>query len=213
MSTPLTLAAWLATYAVHSTILLGAAWIATRFIAGDRARETLWKAALVGSFVTSTIPAVAGFTPLIGRQLVVRQADNELAALDIALSTESARPAVIDQVTSPGEPRDAVSASPVTERLASANWTSILISAWLLIALALVARLVFHHRRLFSALRDRTSVNEGELPGMLAELRRKAAIWTPVRLTKSPVCPTPVALARSEICVPARFLTDLDAEQ
>ena len=45
--------AWLFTYALHSTLLLAAAWLLTssrlgRIVRSERARETIWKTALVG---------------------------------------------------------------------------------------------------------------------------------------------------------------------
>ena len=56
--------AWLTTYAVHSTLLLGAAWIATRRMQAPRLRELVWKGALVGSLCTAGVQAVAGAGPL-----------------------------------------------------------------------------------------------------------------------------------------------------
>lgn len=48
---------------------------------------------------------------------------------------------------------------------------------------------------------------------MLAELRRRAGVWKPVRLSASGVCPTPIALGWFEISVPERFITDLEPNQ
>lgn len=51
-----TVAAWLLTYLVHSTLLLGAVALATRWVVRSEAlRETLWKAAMVGGLVTATL--------------------------------------------------------------------------------------------------------------------------------------------------------------
>jgi len=205
------LAAWLATYALHSTILLGVVWIATYWITSDRAREILWKAAITGSFLTSTIPAFAGFTPLVG-EWKVRAPD---ASIESSAGPSSRTAASLDAGAAagtsiqPSPPEIASSAQPA----GIIDWARILVPAWLLIAFTLVGRLVFNHRRLFHALRDRTTITDGDLPGMLAELRRRAAVWTPVRLTSSPACPTPVALGRREICVPSRFIVDLDKDQ
>ena len=44
----LRIAAWLLTYALHSTVLLAAAALLTaRWVRGEASRETLWKAALL----------------------------------------------------------------------------------------------------------------------------------------------------------------------
>lgn len=61
---------WLAAYVVHSTLLLGLAWLATRFI-GQRSfalQDQIWKLALVLPVLTATIQQAAGPSPLaVGR--------------------------------------------------------------------------------------------------------------------------------------------------
>ena len=55
--------AFLATYLVHSTLLIGAAWILGRYVVpGDGWRETLWKAALLGGLVTSAAAQASPWT-------------------------------------------------------------------------------------------------------------------------------------------------------
>ncbi|HEV3051586.1 MAG TPA: hypothetical protein VGX50_14875, partial [Longimicrobium sp.] len=63
----LPLAAWLLTYALHSTLLLCAAALLARRLRGEAWRETLWKAALVGGLLTATAQAVSGYQPPVGR--------------------------------------------------------------------------------------------------------------------------------------------------
>ena len=65
-----TLAAWLVTYAVHSTLLLGGAWLAgsaARRLRGSTphpaATNLLWKVALAGGIVTATAQASLGVRP------------------------------------------------------------------------------------------------------------------------------------------------------
>jgi len=68
-------AAWLLTYTLHSTVLLGAAWVGLR-IAGRgslRVRDAVWKLALVGGLVTSGLQLGLGLEPFGGR-LVLRAA-------------------------------------------------------------------------------------------------------------------------------------------
>src|SRR2546422_4825221 len=58
MSTPLasSLLAWLLTYLIHSTALLGLAWLVTRLGRLEpAASDLLWKVALLASLVTGTI--------------------------------------------------------------------------------------------------------------------------------------------------------------
>src|SRR2546423_5479787 len=48
--------AWLLTYVIHSTVLLGIAWLVTRRFRGEAAAsDLLWKVALLASLVTGTI--------------------------------------------------------------------------------------------------------------------------------------------------------------
>ena len=63
-----TLAAWLATYALHSTLLLGGVWLLLRLrrVPGHLARQSLWRTALVGSLITATLQSVAGVPTLGG---------------------------------------------------------------------------------------------------------------------------------------------------
>ena len=67
MIQPSTLTAWLGTYLVHSTVLLGTAWLATRLVASARAREVLWRAALFGGLATATVQIGWQTRPALGR--------------------------------------------------------------------------------------------------------------------------------------------------
>ena len=55
-TSPGDLLSWLLTYAIHSSVLLGAAWLATRARRiTPAAAEILWKAALIGGFFTASL--------------------------------------------------------------------------------------------------------------------------------------------------------------
>jgi HEAT repeat protein/beta-lactamase regulating signal transducer with metallopeptidase domain len=57
--------AFLATYVVHSTLLIGAAWTLGRYVVpGHGWRETLWKAALLGGLVTSGVAQASPWTSI-----------------------------------------------------------------------------------------------------------------------------------------------------
>src|SRR5215213_3015575 len=65
-------AAWLLTYALHGTVLLGIAAAATLGARlHESVRETIWKAALVGALVTASLaawrPGAAGLTLTLPR--------------------------------------------------------------------------------------------------------------------------------------------------
>src|SRR5262245_59454689 len=55
-------AAWLFNYLVHSTLLLGGAWLASRWLAGRHtaAEEWLWRSALLGALFTASLQLAVG---------------------------------------------------------------------------------------------------------------------------------------------------------
>jgi HEAT repeat protein/beta-lactamase regulating signal transducer with metallopeptidase domain len=61
-------AAWLLTYAVHSTVLIGTVWAASRLgaLRSLRVRDLAWRTALVGGLFTATLQMVAGHHPWAG---------------------------------------------------------------------------------------------------------------------------------------------------
>ncbi|HEY1908810.1 MAG TPA: M56 family metallopeptidase [Myxococcaceae bacterium] len=61
-------AAWLLTYAVHSTALIGSVWLAERagLLRSLRLRDLAWRTALVGGLFTATLQLAAGLTPFGG---------------------------------------------------------------------------------------------------------------------------------------------------
>lgn len=76
-TTATVLAAWLLTYALHSTVLLGSAWLLTRLKAmrAPEMRDLLWKTAILGGLATTTLQ----LTLLTGPQLAT------IASSDFAL--------------------------------------------------------------------------------------------------------------------------------
>ena len=57
--------AWLLTYALHSTVLLGAAWwlCSRKRMRSERVRERVWKLALVGGILTAGVQGALGVKP------------------------------------------------------------------------------------------------------------------------------------------------------
>lgn len=105
-------AGWLATYAVHSAILLGGAALVTRrLVRADAWREVIWKTALLGGLATATLQAGLDFRPLSGEWRFpvgrVRVAGAAPAAADrTARGVEDGAPAAAPQA-SPGVRSDA----------------------------------------------------------------------------------------------------------
>ncbi|HEU0302763.1 MAG TPA: M56 family metallopeptidase [Longimicrobium sp.] len=225
-------AAWLLTYAMHSTLLLAAAALLARRVRGEAWRETLWKAALVGGLVTATAQTQSGYDPAFGTVWLGRAV--EPAAALTAVPAAPA-PAIREQVETPANASSSASAPSSRSTSTSASTSStvsddppasatappidrrriveLAVVAWAAIAMLLIARIAWRQARLWRMLRDRVEVADDGMRGMMAELRRNAGLWRPVRLTTCAAVPTPLALGGGEVCVPPRFLTDLDPEQ
>ncbi|WP_420124846.1 HEAT repeat domain-containing protein [Longimicrobium sp.] len=229
--TALRAAAWLLTYALHSTLLLGAAALLARRVRGEAWRETLWKAALIGGIVTATAQTQSGYDPPAGTwRLGSTVAFTAVLPAEEAASAQPSpaihtpggaapRPASIESTasTEPAPPSTpaAVSTGHVesTGALSIRPLMSLAIGAWAMIAALLIVRIAWRQGRLRRMLRGRQAVSDPAVVGMMAELRRNAGLGRPVRLTACDATPTPLALGGGEVCVPPRFLVDLDPEQ
>jgi beta-lactamase regulating signal transducer with metallopeptidase domain len=226
-------AAWLLTYALHSTLLLCAAALLARRVRGEAWRETMWKAALVGGLVTATAQAVSGYRPPVG-QWQLGSAVELTAELPADVPAAATQPSpAIEQPAAPAPQSTSTAsseaASPSTPAAAPAVVSDdhiestvsfsiaplidFAVAVWAVIAALLLVRIGWRQERLRRMLRGRTAVADEAMLGMMAGLRRNAGIWRPVRLTVCDAAPTPLALGGGEICVPPRFLIDLDPEQ
>ena len=93
--------AWLLTYAVHSTALIGTVWLAERggLLRSLRLRDVAWRTALLGGVLTATLQLAAGLTPFGG-------------------AAELQAPALPAILTSPDAPEAAAAASETDPALA-----------------------------------------------------------------------------------------------
>ncbi len=187
--------AWLLTYALHSTVLLGAAWALVRWgrVRGEAAADLLWKAALLGGIVTASVGMMTGAHPL-GLRLHLPS----IGPVAVRASQMVYRPAEGPPVTR--EWMEAGPLLPVSVRVVALA----VLAVWGTMAVLRVVRLVLAHRRLRRCLAGRRDVG-GELARILAELMG----GRPARLTCSELLPGPVALGRAEVCLPARVLEEL----
>ena len=239
--------AWLLTYLVHSTLLLGGVAVLARWVVRREAlRESLWKAALVGGVVTATLALAAPRPGLVRIAVSALDAPAERAATGSAIPAERSAlaesPSRVDRraddaggvpsydrvsgvgsgaigedgqaalVTAPAT--DGSGESGIASGFARSAMPAILFGFWAMIAAGLLVRLGYRHARLRWLLRDRRQV-PGSDPAAVAltELRRTAGVWKPVRLTSTAAVATPLALGRAEVCVPERFLSELDLEE
>ena len=194
------IAGFLLTYALHSTLLLGAAWLLSRFVFQREAwRDIAWKGAILGSLVTTAVAQVPG------RDWALR------LSVPIPSAVSEARPTQLRPAEA-GLPAAAESILPTLDAVGGLV-PLFLVLSWGTIALVLLARLTRKRARLHSTLRDRRPVPGGPLPVMLEDLRRSTTFEGTVRLSYSDSIPTPLALGRSEICLPARFFHRLSKDE
>ena len=230
-SPALSLMAWLMTYAVHSTLLGAGVWMATALLRGHALREMLWKAALIGGLLTTTLQVGLGVEPLGGRlvlpappgisettvlpakaELTGREAHGHTVAT--GLPGSPTRPPRVSSRTAAMRAHEiALLEDAPGIHLPSMSWGHLLLLAWLAGAAFALVRLLRGRARFLAGLGRRRPVTSPGLLESLARLRRKTGVPRPIRLTQSACLTSPVALGRDEICVPDRALLELNRDQ
>jgi Zn-dependent protease with chaperone function len=184
--------AWLGTYLVHGTVLLGGAWAASLLVRSPGVRDALWKTALAGALATSTwfvatAPRPASLPePTITRRFVAPGSLPAHRPLPLPDPRESALP--------PWAPPAAV-------------------ALWLAGALAGLARLEHGRRRYWRAAGDRHAVADMEAADTLRRLRAAARVDRTIYLTAAEGLQAPAAVGFAEICLPVAALQALTPAQ
>lgn len=211
---------WLATYAIHSTLLILAAVVLTSrrvpWSLSTAAHEVIWKGAIVGGLVTATLQVAAAASP-IGGTWNVRSA-TERRTLLMAISHNGDEHSMFEvtegEVGVAGEARTAVRPirldgpgftvrTAVTPVSATVMTIGVL---WLAIAAVLGWRYDRAGATLAGILCRRRWATDGFAATTLAALCRRAMVGQPVRLSVSDALATPAVVDRDEICVPSAFL-------
>jgi Zn-dependent protease with chaperone function len=188
---------WLLTYLVHSTILLGAAWLASRILADRRLalQETLLRTALIGGLLTTTLQVGIGVEPIGGALAIVG-----LARPDAVTAVSTRNDGV---ATSIAAPNITLSAPPNVSDRVRGFWPIALLWLWgcgSLLALLVIGRSALDLRRLLKTRRFRPAGRLVERLAAAMGLRR------PVRLSTSAAIAVPFAtgIRQLEICCPER---------
>ena len=222
--------AWLLTYAIHSTLLLGLAWVVTRreMLSAYR-RDFIWKLALVGAVVTASAQLGLGVRPMgsfalrnpaaaavAERGALHQTSPRDEKGLNGATAHESGN--VTDATVTRPDPGSAesVPSSVVTTpapTVAPVSMEAALVIGWFALAMLLTGAYLARRLMLVGRLANRRAITEGALPDMLDALRLGAGYRAPVTLTSVNTISSPVALGLHEICVPVAVLTELDADQ
>ena len=198
----MTMFAWLLTYLIHSTVLLGLVWLVTRRRRLEPAvSELLWKVALLAGLVTGTIQSRLQLSP---------PAAVTLPAASLPPAPTVGEPGIVPSGESPVHPTTST-----TSRTSTTTTAVPLIAVLFWGVIGLASSLYYVARRLIlvGRLADRRPVTDGPLAATLAELRRTTGYRGRVHLTMARTISSPVALGLSEICVPELALSELGAEQ
>ncbi|MEM8600367.1 MAG: M56 family metallopeptidase [Bacteroidota bacterium] len=215
------LAAWLLTYALHSGLLLGTAWLLARRFTGALAQDVLWKTVVVAGLVTATIqvglqPTASETAPALERPAVVLESEaagqlaevraDETMRPEIAeaspRSTELVVPSGRRAETAPAEGGASSIGLLRGWPLPASPWVLVLIGLWLLGVAVEGLRRARTHRRFMARIADRTPVGAPVLVAELDALARQAGIRHPLRLTQSTTLAVPVALGVHEVVLP-----------
>lgn len=202
--------AWLLTYAVHSTVLLGLVWLIHQVRRLDPgSSDIFWKVALVGGVITASIQTTidhrpAGTVALVAAPSLITPA--LLGDVGSALPASSEIQRNRQSGNTPIPAADAPSSFSVPP-------ASLAMVAWFAIAAMLVLAYVGRRLILIGRLGDRRPVTEDNVRRVLAELNENSSRPMSVRLTTSSAISSPVALGRSEICLPTAALVELEPAQ
>lgn len=211
------LLAFVATYVLHSTLLLGTAWLAARSILRSRlrARELVWRTALVGSVLTSAAQLGLDIDPLAGRialgphapALGDSRAPDRTAAqsfpieplpapLALAPEARAVEPAPTSSMRATLELDRSTAAPPPTAAREALDakallpaplrrWAALLVWAWITLALAGLALLGIAWARLARRIASRRPLRDGALHERLQALARTAGLARAPRLCTS----------------------------
>jgi beta-lactamase regulating signal transducer with metallopeptidase domain len=216
-------AAWLVTYAVHSTLLLGAAWVVNRKLAlGVSGREGIWKAATVGGLVTATLQSgLIGWSqarPLAGRYALTPTSE-VVQPLALAASHVTARPTDLPTNTTSEiattEFANEFTASPAGENRFEYpfTWPATLVLLWLAGFTVQALRLRRRRKRMYERLGARVPLSDAHLWEMLESVKARARVQRNIQITVSRNNISPVVVSAREICLPDGLLPRLSAAQ
>jgi Zn-dependent protease with chaperone function len=197
---------WLMTYAIHSTLLIGALLLFTSTSTGKRLvaghGSWLWRFALVGALVTSSLQSLRTADPATGTLRLDRDTPAR-TMVRVEVTRESVTPATFGPGwTSRSDRKTSIDVSP--------TWPLLLFGAWLLLAATLLGWFLVARARFMRAIGPRTNAGHTLAGNALRYLLREGRISRDVRLTVSDRLTSPVALGTDEICLPSRALRELD---
>ncbi len=202
---------WLMTYALHSTLLLGTAWVLTRWMKPhhDRLSEGIWKTAVVGALLTATLQVILDVQPVSGRVHVATALAAPVQSVGIPGPIElSSNNHLVDRIDRSHE------ASPAHENRPPNSLPLPPNPILLLLTLGLTF-LAVSRWRLKRQLSDRKTIDDDGIRKTLEEIIHLLGSKKKIRLTQSGSLRSPVAFGtfRPEICLPSRALLELSGDE
>lgn len=210
--------AWLGTWLVHATLLLGGAWAASLVVRSPGVRDALWKTALAGAFATSTCFVATSREstpgPTFTRSPTAPAPPETEPTFFVRSPVSPGGPAAAGRRTSAGE------AAPASARVVSNSGMAVppwapgaVLALWLAGALAGLARVEHGRRRYWRAAGARHAVADAEAADALRRLRAAAGVDRTIYLTAAEGLQAPAAVGLAEICLPAAALGALTPVQ
>jgi beta-lactamase regulating signal transducer with metallopeptidase domain len=199
---------WLMTYAIHSTLLIGSLLLLTttsvgkQFVAGHG--TWLWRFALVGALVTSSLQSLRSADPMSG---TLRLDSDTRAATTVRV--EVTRQAHSPSVAGPGWARRFGGESISSSIDINPGWPMFLFAAWVVLASVILGWFLVARARFLRAIDPRTDASHTLAGNALRHLLSEGRLSRHVRLTVSDGLTSPVALGTDEICLPSRALAEL----
>ncbi len=202
-----TILVFLANYLIHSSILFGIVFlvIKTRLFSSLRAKELLWKFALIGGFVTSFIQLSAeiSFLPISTKVERVMLADPESLNSVVESRTIIFRAPI--PVQSPGpEARMLIVPAYDWERI------SVLLIAF--ISLTLSIMFLWSRHRFLKGL-EMILTQNAEIKRLVARLVSSLRLNSVIRVYHSRKLKSPIAYSNTKLCLPEKAVDELDFEQ
>ena len=192
-----TIASWLLTYLIHSTVLLAVAWLVSRMLNEHRLalQETFLRLALIGGLLTSILQVGLGVVPLAGEFAI------DVVERPQTVFTTSAG---LNGLTTLASAPDVASASGFALRKSTIeSWAGALLTLWgagSLLALLALGRSSLDLRRLLQTRRFRPAGRLIERLATAMGLGRRILLST----SKAIAVPFATGIRKPEICCPER---------
>lgn len=225
--------AWFITYIAHSTILIAAVWLVTRWLRAPVWCDLLWKLALVGGIATATLVTIlpshvaAPGARIFPGGSVMEQYIETVASSSPEVVADASPAEALPAAPMPrtrtaeevsardaGEPASgAVRSSLLSplERVLPAFGPAVL-ALWVAGASFLILRLAVGHLRLMKRLRTRREVVTGHDFELMQELSLRDPM-VPVRLSTADAVQSPITMLGSEIVLPRQTFERLTTAQ